>query len=481
VRGKANLLILYDDQATHIGTVAEHLESFSRYSRHNIFYMPATGVVPGLDQSGARLDAEPFDAVIIHYSVRLSLNNYISPSVSAGLAEYGGPKLLFIQDEYENTETARRWIEHLGITAVFTTVPLQFVERVYPRQRFPGVDFLPTLTGYVPESDVLDQYALPMHERSIVLGYRGRVLPYQYGDLGQEKVSIGNEMRQRARARGVVADIEVDDAHRIYGDDWYRFLGKCRAMLGSESGASIFDDDGSLRKLAIAHSRMTYEEFRAAFLGGRESEIRMNQISPKIFEAIRLRTALVLFPGEYSGMIRPHEHFIPLNKDYSNANEVFNLLLDVDALVAMTQRAYRDVIDAGLGTYMSFIRGVDHYLEARLTERPRARIAGAVIGLCAAPSAGFREAGEGLSPLLSNLVFTPNHSVDHFVGLLSQFRLFAPFAGWRLRYWLRRTAHKIVTVSMESRGWKKIATTVAIGLWRLVPRRLRGSLKARIL
>ena len=60
----------------------------------------------------------------------------------------------------------------------------------------------------------------------------------------------------------------------------------------------------------------------------------MNQISPRVFEAIALRTALVLFEGEYSGIIAPGVHYIPLKKNLSNLDDVLSLLGDDEYLSA---------------------------------------------------------------------------------------------------------------------------------------------------
>ena len=49
-------------------------------------------------------------------------------------------------------------------------------------------------------------------------------------------------------ARGIPHDIAMDDASRIYGDAWYKFLGSSRTMLGSESGSNVFDFDGDLEE-----------------------------------------------------------------------------------------------------------------------------------------------------------------------------------------------------------------------------------------
>ena len=372
-----NLLLIYDDRSTHVRTIEEHIDALKKYSRHNVITMPGTGFIPGLDDGvTTHIDLQIFDAVLVHYSVRVSIMNHLSPKIAQSIADYDGLKFLFIQDEYENTETARYWIERLGIDTLFTNVPLDQIELVYPKLRFPKLAFVPTLTGYVPEDSRLDAFALPLNERKILIGYRGRQLPHHYGQLGDEKFQIGVQMKQLCADVGINADIEVDDTKRIYGNDWYSFLGSCKATLGTESGANIFDDDGSLKKLALEHTDMPFADFAKMFLENRDGEVRMNQVSPKIFESIRLRTALILFEGEYSGVVQPNLHYIPLKKDYSNFSDVIKKVNDNLFLEGLTSRAYNDVIAQGHYSYKSFVSGVDAHLDTCTRGRARVRIAG---------------------------------------------------------------------------------------------------------
>jgi hypothetical protein len=383
-----NVILLYDDlHSMHVRTITEHIEAIQRYSGHNITLVPATGHIPGVDDAEGVIDFNVFDALVIHYSVRLSVEEHLSSGMAKAVAGYDGPKLLYIQDEYENTEIARRWIERLGIDAVFTCVPLDQVDKIYPRNRFAKVDFVETLTGYVPEDASLDDYAKPLADRRIVIGYRGRRLAHHYGRLGQEKIQIGVEVRERALKLGLPVDIEIDQSYRIHGNDWYRFLGSCRATLGTESGANVFDDDGELKRLAGEHSSMPFEEFAKRYLEAHEGKVRMNQVSPKIFEAIRLRTALVLFEGSYSGVVEPDTHYIPLKKDFSNFDDVVRKISSLDYLEALTDRAYRDIIESGRWSYRAFAEEFSRYLSRRLLGRiPRARI------ICA-PVLAFRSGG----------------------------------------------------------------------------------------
>lgn len=373
-RPRLNVLMLYDDRSTHVGTVREHLDAFQKYSRHNFHFLPATGQleVPSGDEILGRINV--YDAILIHYCVRLSLDNHLSPAIADAVENYHGPKLLFIQDEYDTTNTTLAWMERLGIDAVFTNVPAEGQERVYPRSRFPKLDLLPTLTGYVPEDSTIEIFITPLAQREVLIGYRGRRLPHQYGALGQEKFRIGIEMKRIAAERGIRTDIEVDDSHRIYGPDWYRFMGSVRATLGTESGANVFDFDGRLAALAAEHRDMAFSEFAGLYLTPHEGLVKMNQISPKIFEAIRLRTALILFEGEYSGVVEPNRHFIPLKKDFSNVDTVLAKLENLDYIHELTDRAYDEIVGSGRYSYVAFMQGIDDYIDKRALGRRRATI-----------------------------------------------------------------------------------------------------------
>lgn len=374
-----NVVMLYDDRYTYISTIHEHLDSFRKYSKNIFHYVPATGVWPASDDTlQAAIDLSLFDVVIVHYSVRLCLYDYFTEGLARQVEKHNGLKMLFIQDEYERTETARRWMERLQFHIVYTCVPESGRELIYPSHRFPGTEFLSTLTGYVPETGYLDQFATPIEDRALLIGYRGRELSYIFGDLGYEKYRIGVDVKRLAEEKFLPVDIETGDDKRIYGDDWYRFLGSARATLGTESGSNVFDYTGEVAKAVTREKTkqpgITFAEMHQKVVHKYEGPVQMNQVSPKIFEAIRLRTALVLFDGEYSGVVQPDVHFIPLRKDYSNIDEVFGKLDDLDYLARLTDRAYRDVIESGLYSYRRFVEGVDADIAKRQMSPPRMEI-----------------------------------------------------------------------------------------------------------
>jgi len=359
-----NVLFLYNATQTFTNTVFEHLDCFSRYSANRVFFCHQ-------DQyKKFNVDLARFDVVIIHFSVRLPYDQ-VADSTSEALSSYSGLKALFIQDEYDYTRRSYYWIKRLGIHLVFTVVPTEGIARVYPPEEFPDVRFVSNITGYVPEKLPLGTDSCPPSARELIVGYRGRPLPVRYGELGQEKVEIGRMVKRYCESHSIRHDIAWTEEERIYGPKWYEFMATCRAMLGSESGSNVFDWDGSMdnyiKSFRGANPAATEEGIYHQVVKPLEITGLMNQVSPRIFEALAHKTVLVLFEGNYSGVIIPEQHFIPLKKDGKNLEDVFTLLQDGKYVDAMAERAYRDIIASGKYSYQAFVQMVDREMEASTT------------------------------------------------------------------------------------------------------------------
>ena len=80
---------------------------------------------------------------------------------------------------------------------------------------------------------------------------------------------------------------------------------------------------------AFASGRpVTLEALQEGALGRWDHNFSYRTISPRHFEAAAFRICQVLFEGEYSGVLRPMVHYIPLKKDFSNFDQVVGLIGD---------------------------------------------------------------------------------------------------------------------------------------------------------
>ena len=354
-----NILILYDKFSTFTNAVYDHLMAFSKYSENNIYYAHS---LPGLNA----IPLVKFDVIVVHYSVRLAFDALPLKS-KIKLSDFKGRKVLFVQDEYDNTDKTRAAIDFCGFDLVFTCVPRKFIGEIYPESFTKNIRFINTLTGYV-NGESLPVGMTNEIVREIDVGYRGRELPYWYGDLGQEKVRIAEGFISNAGHSELIFDISCKEEDRFYGDDWIDFLKKCKATLGTESGCNIFDKTGSVRKNIIDYldrnPGASYNELKKKIFEGKEEAPVMNQVSPRLFEAVEYGAVLILFEGEYSGIFKPWKHFIPLKKDFSNVDEVIEKVKDRSFLKNMSERAYNDIIASGKYTYESFIKDFDREIDS---------------------------------------------------------------------------------------------------------------------
>lgn len=359
-RRKLSILLLCDDRRCHANTVLDHIAAIATYSNHDVRIFNPLGVT-----RSRYLDLDEFDVVVIHYSLIIISDHYLSPDMREKIRRFRGLKVQFIQDEYRWVDEVTAMMRYLGIHVLLTLVPPSEIRKIYSEDRLPGVVTLPTRAGYVPEHLAKLQVP-PLAARSIDIGYRGRTLPYWLGELAQEKVWIGQGVLARADRYGLRCDIKWAEEDRIYGQRWNHFLMSCKATLGTESGASITDFDGSIERRTKAYladnPKADFFEVQRVILAPYEGNARVTAISPKIFEAAALKTAMILFPGEYSGVVQPWVHYIPLAKDFSNMAEVVAGIRDLSFLRDMTERTYKDLVASGRYSQRVFTREFDQVI-----------------------------------------------------------------------------------------------------------------------
>lgn len=373
-----SILLLADNRAGGAATMADHIAAFERYSRHNVMvYNPC-----GMPRS-RWLDVGAFDVVVIHYSITITGEWYLPTWLQEQIAAFDGLKILFLQDEYRWVDQVAATIRQLGIGVLFSVAPHDAQRLLYP-DRLPDVDIVDTLTGFVPENLVGRKTPATL-VRPIDVGYRGRVLPYWLGALAQEKVEIGRGFLARAKGTQLATNIAWGESDRIYGERWIRFLSRCRATLGTPSGASIIDYDGAaetaVRAYLADHPDASFAAVSAAVAHHFESPHPVAAISPRVFEAAALRTALILFPGEYSGVVRPWEHYLPLERDFSNFDAIVDGLANGPMLEDMIARTHADLIASGDYSLRRFLADFDDEVQSRAQKRRASTRVATTMGL----------------------------------------------------------------------------------------------------
>lgn len=360
---KISILLLADDR--HIANVVkDHIQAFSTHSIHEIIIEN-----PIHKECNSKHWANRFDVILIHYSIFVLGEYFLPLPWQKAIARFKGLKVQIIQDEYRSINAMKTRMVELGISIVFSSLEPETAEKVYGGEQLNHVSFFSCLPGYVADN-YMKLSPPPISGRPLHIVYRGRTLPACLGRIAQEKRVIGEQIRRAAETFNLRVDISSEEKSRIYGDEWTSFLMKGRATLGVEGGASIFDFDESVSMAAAEYLEKypdaDFEQIWSEVLQSYEGNIEHKTLTPKIFEAIASKTALILYPGKYRGILEPDRHYIPLARDGSNIPEIMSMLCDTDALQALVDRTHEEVLGRKDLTMQFYISKIDRILSFQI-------------------------------------------------------------------------------------------------------------------
>jgi hypothetical protein len=372
-RAPLRVLLLCHFRNDTAGTILDHINAFRKHSPNEYRVLSNMGDLPPW------LDLSRFDALIIHYSLVACYDYYISPEARRQIREFKGFKAAFVQDDYRWINDTVDALALMRINALFSLAGQKIIDLVYSPERLPCVRKETVLAGYVSEA-LTRQPVPPLAARPIDVGYRARKLPAWMGSHVLQKWQIAERFGADARRYGLRVDLSCREEDRIYGHAWIRFMANCKAVLGTESGASVCDFTGEIQRNVEAHiARDPYTDFdtlRKLYFEKEDGRILMNVISPRCLEAAALRTLMIMYEGEYSGILKASRHYVPLARDHSNMLEVVKVLRDPAESQRIVDRAYEEVALNEAYSFCALVDLVDRVMAEGFREEMRAARAG---------------------------------------------------------------------------------------------------------
>lgn len=240
-------------------------------------------------------------------------------------------KIAFPQDEYDCHITLDEWMCDWKVDILYSVLP-EHVKTLYPSFSKKGI-IREGFTCYLNDEDIDLKFVRP-EERPIDIGYRARKLPPYFGKIGETKWKIAEAVSRPALQAGLTLDIAVGEKSSLIGKSWLDFISQCKFTLGANSGSSLLDPDGSIQRKVRAYitenPTVSYEEVQKACFPGLDGICEMTAISPRNLEAGLLESCQILVDGSYSGILEPHEHYIPIRDDASNFPDVLRTMRDLE-------------------------------------------------------------------------------------------------------------------------------------------------------
>ena len=345
-------LFLVDFKALYVTTTKDYVNSFSKYSsiKHHICDYRILKFKNFL--------INKYDVISIHWSVDLHSNSTIN--IIKSIERYNGLKVIFRQDEYRNVRRIENQILKLKFNIFFSCIPKKQINKVYSKTFLKKIKVKNILTSYVPEYFKRFKH-IAYDERPYLVGYRGREVNFCLGKQGQEKKEIGDLFKKSSQTSNL--NVTSKENKRIYGNYWFSFLSKCKSVLGTESGSSIIDYDGSielkLEKLKKKNPNLDFNNYYEKFLKNLDGKRRINTISGRLFEAAACHSLLILYEGEYNNIFKKWVHYVPLKKNGSNLHKILEILKNTDYCKKIIKQTFSDIILKDKYSYKNFIKDFD--------------------------------------------------------------------------------------------------------------------------
>lgn len=372
---RLNLLLVCCFEPQGLLAIKQNISNLVDYSEHEIV---VCNLYPDVSKK-KNVNLNDFDGLIIHNTAcyKIEMISLVENALNTKLEHYNGIKIIFKQDEHLGAHVTARILGQKKFDLLFTCVPKDEHPKVYPRELIGGIELVNYLTGYVSD-DLIEYCSRKNYIRNIDISYRGSFQPLQCGVLGFEKWFIGESVKSYFEVLPYKCDISSDWEKRIHGIDWINFLLSSKISLGVESGSNLFDFDNNLSqvldKFESKHKKYKnepYKLYQAAqkILEPFEGNVKYAQVSPRHFEAAVTKTLQVLYEGEYSGIFRPYEHYVPLKRDLSNINEVEEYILNARKREIIIERAYEEIALNPKYNIKSFVKIFDEKI-SKSRKRP---------------------------------------------------------------------------------------------------------------
>ena len=280
------------------------------------------------------------DAIVLLHSA-FSNTQLLTGRLLDAVARRDEPKVFFIGNEYKAMPEKMRFCENLRIALLVSQSSAPEVHALYRERLGCAVIGIPN-TGLDP----MRFAPTPGVDRPIDIGYRSEPSPIYLGHT--EREDLAEYFSTQAARLGLAVDISMNRRDRFDETGWAAFLNRCKAQLGSEAGGDYFELTDRTRTAVNdyhrSHPDLTAADVHRLFFSSYQRPTPLRIISGRHIEAAGTRTIQLLFRGHYDGYFRPDEHYIPLEKDFSNVDEALRKLRDGAYAERIAANAYHLVM-----------------------------------------------------------------------------------------------------------------------------------------
>ena len=299
-----------------------------------------------------------YDLIFFPYGFYYANQDRWSRALFDALADLRGKRVFFMENEYRLVNRKLAMAVALEADYITTQLPIDVAVQAYEAM-FPPSRIVALPHGL--NTRILDWCpAGATGSRPIDLGCTGDPYPFYLGH--QDRAVMADYFKENAGRYGLRIDVRVGREQRMERREWIEWLGRSKGALHHESGPDFLETNDATRLAVVshvqAHPGAAFAEIHQRFFAGRKPRLSGRALAPRHLEAVATRTCQVMFPGRFNDVLRADEHYIPLERDFSNVDDVVRRLLDDGEREAIVARAL-EYVRAG--------HTLEHRLEALLS------------------------------------------------------------------------------------------------------------------
>lgn len=350
---RPKVLVMHALRPTSRQTTIYHLESFREHLPHaDVQYLHFQQPLP------KEFEEISPDLFIVNYDF---LNYRFTPlwpyikNRHKKIAQRAGKVVAIAQDDFWANKLLDNWCMDWDVDRILTPINND-LDVLYPRS-IKTKEFRTALTGYV-KSGPIPQTAL-LRDRPIDLGQRVRDMPPHLGRLAQAKSKQAVVMATAATSVGFKVDVSTRVEDSFIGTAWFDFLSSCKFTVGMKGGASLHDPYGlthtKVQAYLARHPEASFDEIERKCFKGKDMKHEFTAISPRLFESSMAGTCQILQRDDYLGVLEPWRDYIPLERNFSNVNEVVSTMKDLDKCQEIVTNARIALVDSQMFDYSQLV------------------------------------------------------------------------------------------------------------------------------
>jgi hypothetical protein len=381
---RIRLLTLFAQYTDKLSYFDDWLDAIRQYPGFDVI---ALDIIPSGSRTRIKRAIRDVDAVLLLHSTNGDNINYLEGHVSV-LANRHVPLITFVGNELNlpgcSIAGKRSLLKRIRPEWIATQLVKEAGEYLFGDIATRGIVPIPHALNPSAFQPIRDPDTRPIDIGSRVMRYIPHLGDNDRNRIADAFVEIGHE-------RGMKIDTSNDRLNRT---GWSNFLNLCKGTISTEAGSWYLEKDDStveairryvyeqanggiiiandsrlwsvahalplwsrrlakwpMRAFGVRYERMVnevqYADIHARFFKNRpHSPVYGKCISSRHFEAIGTKTCQIMFRGRFNDILEADQHYLALNHDFSNLEEVLDCFSDPTQRRVIVEQAYAHVMDS---------------------------------------------------------------------------------------------------------------------------------------